>query len=272
MSQTEHESPGKTSKPLIIVIALAVLVLVVVLVWQFAANIRTIDKDSPAMSNDAVAKRLKPVGELTLADAGGAAAKGSRSGEEVYKSVCLACHATGAAGAPKLGDKAGWAPRVKEGQKKLVDTAIKGAGAMPARGGNAELSDVDVERAVVYMANQSGAKFKEPAAAAAVPAPAPASAPAPAPEKTAAPAPAAAAADGKKIYESACAVCHATGVAGAPKTGDKAAWAARLKGGMDALYRTAVTGKGAMPAKGGNTSLADAEVKAAVDYLAGQAK
>ena len=271
MSQTEHESPGKTSKPLIIVIALAVFVLVIVLVWQFAANIRTVDKDSPAMSNDAVAKRLKPVGELTLADAGGATAKGSRSGEEVYKSVCSVCHATGAAGAPKLGDKAGWASRVKEGQKHLVSTAIKGAGAMPARGGNSELSDVEVERAVVYMANQSGAKFKEPAAAvAATQAPAPASAPAPAPEKTAAPA--SAAADGKKIYEATCAVCHATGVAGAPKTGDKAAWAARLKGGMDAIYRTALTGKGAMPAKGGNTSLSDAEAKAAVDYLAGQAK
>ena len=268
MSQTEHESahesPGKMSKPLIIVVALAVLVLVIVLVWQFAANIRTIDKDSPAMSNDAVAKRLKPVGELTLADAGGAAAKGSRSGEEVYKSVCSVCHATGAAGAPKLGDKAGWAPRVKEGQKHLVSTALKGAGAMPARGGNSELSDVEVERAVVYIANQSGAKFKEPAAAVAA-------APAPAAEKTAAPA-ASAAADGKKIYEATCAVCHATGVAGAPKTGDKAAWAARLKGGMDALYRTALTGKGAMPAKGGNTSLSDAEVKAAVDYLAGQAR
>ena len=279
MSQTEHDSgqqsPIKTSKSMIIALALLAVVLVIALLWQFAANIRSIDKDSPAMSNEAVAKRLKPVGELTLADAGGAAAKGAKSGEEVYKSVCSVCHAGGVAGAPKLGDKAGWASRVKEGQKRLVEIALKGEGAMPARGGNAELSDLEVERAVVYMANQAGAKFKERAA------PAPGMTAASASEKTtasaseknAAPAPIAAIVDGKKIYESTCAVCHAAGVAGAPKIGDKATWALRLKSGTDVLYASALKGKGAMmPAKGGNPALSDADVKAAVDYLVSQAK
>jgi len=79
-------------------------------------------------------------------------------------------------------------------------------------------------------------------------------------------------AKGKSVYESSCAACHTAGVAGAPKTGDKAAWAPRLKTGKDALYASVIKGKGAMPPKGGNASLADADIKAAVDYLTGLAK
>ena len=77
---------------------------------------------------------------------------------------------------------------------------------------------------------------------------------------------------GKPVYDSACAACHAAGVAGAPKFGDKAAWAARIKSGMDTLYASALKGKGAMPPKGGNPGLGDAEVKAAVDYMVGSVK
>ena len=88
----------------------------------------------------------------------------------------------------------------------------------------------------------------------------------------AAAAPASAKPDGKKIYDTTCMVCHAAGVAGAPKFGDKAAWAPRLKTGMDALYAVALKGKGAMPAKGGNAALPDADVKAAVDYMVAAAK
>jgi cytochrome c5 len=94
-----------------------------------------------------------------------------------------------------------------------------------------------------------------------------------APATNAASAPAKAdASKGKTVYEANCTACHAAGIAGAPKAGDKAAWAPRLKTGMDALYATSLKGKGAMPPKGGNASLADADVKAAVDYLAGMAK
>jgi cytochrome c5 len=78
--------------------------------------------------------------------------------------------------------------------------------------------------------------------------------------------------DGKKVYDATCAVCHGAGVAGAPKSGDKAAWAPRLKIGVDALYASALKGKAAMPAKGGNASLPDADVKAAVDYMVAAAK
>jgi cytochrome c5 len=85
-------------------------------------------------------------------------------------------------------------------------------------------------------------------------------------------APAAGKADGKGIYEKSCAACHGTGVAGAPKLGDKAAWAPRLGGGADALAASAIKGKNAMPPKGGNAALSDADVKAAVDYLIAQAR
>ena len=283
---TEHESAIKTPKQLITVIALAFLVpiVIIVLLSQYITNIRSIDLDSAAMSPDAVAKRLKPVANVALADTGSGAAATPRSGEDVYNSVCSACHGTGAAGAPKLGDATAWAPRIKQGEKALLHSALNGKNAMPARGGAASLSDLEVERAMIYMADKAGATFKEPAAPAAEKA---AAAPAaekvaaapdaekaaavPAAGKAAAP-PAAGKTEGKKIFETTCVVCHGTGVAGAPKAGDKAAWAPRLKTGMDALYTSALNGKNAMPARGGNNALTDAEVKAAVDYLTGLAR
>ena len=274
MSQNEHaaghESPIKTPKQLIITVALAFLVptLLIVMVSQFVANIRSVDMSSSAMTPDAVAKRLKPVADLAFAETGAAAAAGPRSGEDIYKSVCSACHDTGAAGAPKFGDQGAWAARLKQGEKALLASVLKGKGAMPARGGGADLSELEVERATVYLANKAGATFKEPAA----PAPEKTAAAAPAPDKVAATAPAAGKVDGKKIYDINCVACHAAGVAGAPKAGDKAAWAPRLKAGMNALYANSLKGKGAMPPKGGNAALADAEVKAAVDYLAELAK
>lgn len=115
------------------------------------------------------------------------------------------------------------------------------------------------------------------AAGAKAAAPASTAAPAPVASAAAPAAPAAAAApaakvDGKKTYDATCSVCHGTGVAGAPKFGDKAAWAPRLKTGIETLYASAIKGKAAMPAKGGNASLSDADVKAAVDYMAAAAK
>ena len=185
------------------------------------------------------------------------AAKGAdRTGEEVVNLACAKCHATGERGAPKIGDSAAWTPRVAKGLATVTQAALKGHGGMPARAGMADLSDVEIKRAIEYMFNSGLVKV---AAAAPVVAAAPAAA-------------AGGKADGKKIYDTACAACHAAGVAGAPKFGDKAAWAPRLKPGVDALYASALKGKAAMPAKGGNASLADADVKAAVDYMAAAAK
>ena len=111
----------------------------------------------------------------------------------------------------------------------------------------------------------------QPAAAPQVAQAAPA---APAQKSAAAPAqkPAATGADGKAVYDKACTVCHAAGVAGAPKLGDKAAWGPRLQQGMDTLVQSAVKGKGAMPPKGGNMTLSDAEVRAAVEFMVSQSK
>jgi cytochrome c5 len=85
-----------------------------------------------------------------------------KTGTEVYNSQCLACHASGAAGAPKLGDLAAWGPRIAQGYEVLLQSALKGKGAMGAQGGG-DLKDVEIARAVVYLVNQSGGKFAEPA-------------------------------------------------------------------------------------------------------------
>ena len=80
------------------------------------------------------------------------------------------------------------------------------------------------------------------------------------------------AADGKAVYDKTCVVCHASGVANAPKLGDKAAWAPRIATGMDALLQSVVTGKGAMPPKAGASDLKDDDIKAAIDYMVGASK
>jgi cytochrome c5 len=101
------------------------------------------------------------VGRVELKDASDAAAM--KTGEQVYQTACAACHGSGAAGAPKLADAGAWAPRIKTGYDALLNSALKGKGAMGAQGGG-DYSDTEIGRAVVYMANQAGAKFAEPAA------------------------------------------------------------------------------------------------------------
>jgi cytochrome c5 len=260
MSGNSHESPIRTPKQLITVLVLAFVVpiILIVLLSQLATSGRIFDKDSPAMSPEEVAKRIKPVADVTV---GGAAPGGKtlRTGEQIYQTVCTACHSTGVAKAPKFGDKRDWGPRIGVGQKALVQVALKGKGAMPPRGGASDLTDLEVERAVIYMANAGGAQFKEPAA----PVPPARAASASAPASRSAPA----VADGKKVFESTCINCHGTGVANAPKFGDKKAWAMHLMHGTEHLYENALKGLGAMPPRGGNLTLSDADVKAAVDYM-----
>ena len=260
-----HESFIKTPKQLVIVVVLAFVVpiILIVLLSQLVTSGRVYDKNSPAMSAAEIAKRIKPVADASLGESA-SGREASRSGEAIYKSVCTACHATGVSKAPKFGDRRDWAPHLRKGQRALVQTAIKGLGAMPPRGGASGLSDAEVERAVVYMANAAGASFKEPAAPAspAVVAAAPAAA------RSAA----SAAADGRKVYESTCVACHGAGVANAPKFGDKKAWAPHLMHGVEHLHENALKGIGAMPPRGGNLTLSDAEVKAAVDYMVNAVK
>src|SRR5262245_20308198 len=217
-----HSSPIKTWQQLAVVVALAFLVPVVgiILLTQFITSDR---KTDPAtLAPEAVAARIQPVARVVFADAS-APAGALKSAEETYKAVCSACHGPGIAGAPKVGDNAAWAPHIKDGLATLVKNAINGIqspkGVMPPRGGNPSLSDWEVTAAVVYMANQSGASFKEPPKPAAPAAAAPAQAAAAAAAPAAAPAPAAAAgapaaapatADGAALLQkNGCLVCHA---------------------------------------------------------------
>lgn len=289
-AHNEHQSAIRTPKQLIaaVIAGFLVPIICIVLLVQYVANVPQSGAGSDSQSPEAIAARLKPVADegFTFRDA--SAPKQLQAGDVVYKATCAACHDSGAAGAPKIGDNAGWAARLGQGQATVVAHAINGIRAMPAKGGNPDLDDVEVERAVVYMVNQSGGKFKEPEVKAAAPAqaaaPAAASAPAAAAAAApaAAPAPAAPAASekvsadaGKKIYDSACVACHGAGVAGAPKLGDQANWAPRIKQGSATLYEHAIKGfqgkAGFMPPKGGS-SASDEEIKAAVDYMVAASK
>ncbi len=298
-----HDSLIKTPKQLIVTVLAAFLVPIVViaLLVSYVVSGRKTGAGSQGMTTQSVAERIAPVARFELVDA--SAPRVMKSGEDVFKAVCTTCHTAGIAGAPKVGDNAAWTARIAEGAATLFDHAIKGyqgkAGVMPAKGGNSDLDDVEVQRAVVYMANASGGKLPEPAAPAMKPAApaAPAAAPIPqadpnvvatiaainagkpasgvAPVAAATSAAGAGDAAGKKLYDTVCMVCHTAGIAGAPKFADKAAWAPRIAEGLDTLYEHAIKGyqgkAGVMPPKGGS-SAPDDEVKAAVRYMAEAAK
>ena len=282
MEHDQHSSPIKSPKQLIIIVLLSFAIPIALI--GLLSQLMTSGSQSGHESEDAIIARIKPVGTIVMAEATGP--KGNLTGEQVFGQVCKACHETGIAGAPKAGDKAAWGPRIAQGEKVLLQHALAGfqgkAGVMPAKGGNTDLTDDEVHRAVVYMADLAGAGWKEPAptaAPAAAAAATPVAGAAPAAVTAAAPAAAPAAAmasagtvDGKKVYDGTCHVCHATGLVGSPKFGDKAAWAPRIATGMNTLYNAALHGLRAMPPKGGNSNLSDAEVKAAVDYMTAAAK
>ncbi len=158
----EHESAIKTPRQLITVVVLAfvVPVLVIIMLAVFVTQGLRPGAGTAAMTPEAIEARIKPVAGFELRVAGAATAL--RSGEDVYKAVCSACHATGAAGAPKYGDTGAWAPRIAQGLETLITSSLKGKGAMPAQGGGTP--DLEVARAVVYLSNASGAKFEEPKA------------------------------------------------------------------------------------------------------------
>ena len=120
------------------------------------------DASSNVMVESKIKENIQPVAKVELAQAvaeGSASAR--KSGEEVYKAVCSMCHQAGILNAPKLGDTQAWASRISQGYETLVQHAIKGIRSMPAKGGNASLSDAEVAGAVLYMTNSSGASFKK---------------------------------------------------------------------------------------------------------------
>lgn len=227
--------------------------------------------------------RIQPVGQLKLGDG---IPVGERQGDQIFNKICIQCHAADSIvpNAPKFENKGDWAPRIAQGFDTLFQHALNGFNAMPAKGGAADLTDQELKRVITYMANKAGGTFPDPDAAApadaaasgeAASAPAAdAAAPADAPKADAAKAEdkgaAASGVDGKKVYEASCQACHGGAVPGVPHVGKKEDWAPRIKQGKDTLHKHALEGFNAMPAKGGNGSLSDDEVKAAVDYMANQ--
>ena len=270
-----HEGPIKTPTQLFwaVLASFVVPVVVILMLVNYVVADKSPAAGSTAHSAEAVAQRIQPAGRVELKDASDPASL--KTGEQVYVAQCVACHGSGVAGAPKLGDAVAWGPRVKTGYDALMTSSLKGKGAMGAQGGG-DFSDVEIGRAVVYMANQGGAKFDEPKVAVPAPAQALVAAAMPAPAAAVVAAAAPAAVDAKAgavpaLYSQACAVCHASGVANAPKLGDKAAWAARLGAGVDGLTASVIKGKGAMPPKGGSAAN-EADIKTAVAYMVGTVK
>jgi cytochrome c5 len=177
---------------------------------------------------------------------GMSAAQGTeRSGKDVVAASCIACHGSGANGAPKIGDKKAWDQRAAKGLTGLTANALKGIRQMPSHGGNTNLTDTEIERAITYMVNQSGGNWAEPVSTTKPPA-----------ERT-----------GEQVVQARCIKCHGTGEGGAPKIGDRAAWIPRVKQGLDVVIRSAINGHGGMPARGGQADLTDAEMRNAVIYM-----
>ncbi len=164
-AHNEHESMIKTPKQLIAVVAASFIVpiICIILLVQYVASDK---QESEGLTKEeitaATVARIQPVADQGYKFLDANAPKELQSGEAVYKTTCLACHGSGAAGAPKVGDAGAWAGRIAQGYSTVVEHAIKGLRAMPAKGGNPDLDDIEVARAVVFMANQSGGKFKEP--------------------------------------------------------------------------------------------------------------
>ena len=161
----QHSSFIKTPQQLVVVILLSFIVPIVSIILLVQLVTARVHVDPGQYTPEAVTARIAPVGRVEIgtgnapapqAKAGAAGQKaGPADGKSVYDKVCTACHAAGVAGAPKLGDKAAWAPRVKTGLPTLMQSVLKGKGAMPPKGGNPSLSDAEIRAAVDFMVSQS---------------------------------------------------------------------------------------------------------------------
>ena len=161
-----HEGPIKTPKQLIaaVVASFVVPIIAIIMLANFVNFGSRTGAGSEGMSAEAVAKRIQPVGSIEIKDASDI--KSLKSGEQVVQAQCSVCHAAGVAGAPKVGDEAAWAARIKTGYDALLASALKGKGNMGAQGGG-DFSDFEIARGVVHMVNKSGGKLDEPKAPAA---------------------------------------------------------------------------------------------------------
>jgi cytochrome c5 len=159
----DHSGPVKTPKQMLL-LSLASFIIPVFIIIGLVFYVTSANKTAPgaADAEKSLAKRIQKIGAVEVRDAN----RPLKAGQEVYTAQCAACHAVGAAGAPKFADAGAWAPRIKQGLETLVTSSLKGKGAMGAQAGG-DFNDTEIARAVVYMTNNAGAKFAEPQAPAA---------------------------------------------------------------------------------------------------------
>lgn len=190
---------------------------------------------------------LPLTGSALAATSSAAAPDNGRSGKAVVDSVCLHCHGAGLLGAPRISDVAAWRERAAQGLGALTTHALTGLRQMPDHGGDPTLTELELNRAITYMVNQSGGHWIEP-----VDRLTPATA-----------------RKGEQVVRAQCATCHEAGTDGAPKIGDREAWIARIARarGIEALVNSAIHGHGPMPPRGGLAELTDAEIRAAILYM-----
>ncbi|MEJ2645165.1 MAG: c-type cytochrome [Gammaproteobacteria bacterium] len=269
-------------------VLLAVVFFLIARVISHQAQVR--EAAGPNKLEQKIAERnIAPVAKVNVASssqaAGGGASSGgtagasptaARSGEQVFKSVCMTCHATGAAGAPIVGHKDLWGPRAKQGIKVLLSHAMHGYKGMPPKGTCADCSEQEIKNAIEYMvitktgltipgvSKSEGANGGQKAASNGKQTKA---------EngggggKTVAGFKNVDLAVGKKRFESTCIACHGSGVAGAPKFGNKSDWAPRIAQGPETMLKRALSGYKGMPPKGTCGSCSEQEIKDAIAYM-----
>jgi cytochrome c5 len=187
---------------------------------------------------------------LAIAAAPVAAQDAGPGGKDVYDVACARCHTGGAGGAPKTGDRAAWAKRAAQGIGSLTRHALDGIRRMPAHGEDADLTDLEIQRATVFMVNRSGGNWLEPRA----------------------PGVPAGELGGAQVVQAQCAQCHQAGYNDAPRIGDHGDWQRYLRLGMDAAVRKVAKGHGDMPPRGGRPSLTDAEIRNAIIFMASRSR
>ena len=166
-----------------------------------------------------------------------------RTGREVVETVCAACHAEGKDGAPRIGDLSVWTLRAQGGLAKLANSAIGGTGKMPAHGGQPNLTDLELSRAIAYMS--TGGRAADP------------SKPYATPSKE----------NAEQLVGNHCIRCHGPGLEGAPRIDQFADWRPRLQKGIEGLVQSAITGHKAMPARSGMAALSDSDLRNAATYM-----
>lgn len=191
----------------------------------------------------AIAKYLK-----TVESKAQPVASGGDAGKATYETYCSGCHTTGAGGAPKYGDAAAWDAVTKKGMPQVYNNALHGIGGMPAKGTCNACSDDNIKQAVDYMVNSTKGSTGKSIVAATKTKPL-------------------TMADGKRIYDANCSVCHVAGFKGAPKPGDMAAWQKIIAAGFYDTYKNVVTGRTGHIPQGACPTCTDGELKAAIKYM-----